>query len=160
MLSEPSRSAGYYLRDRTEQLVWLSGPDRQTEYPLTFDATVSELIALTGGESLRHGHIDRTAIDEEMQVLICQVFAVYQQYRSRWPQFVQYLQQIIQPRYLTDEELTYCGPRQFWLGRKQISVDLEIMMALAENGVYIENKKTACISTDSDRGDTKKRHCE
>lgn len=126
------------LRDRTEQLVWLSGPDRQTEHPLTFDATVSELIALTGGESLRHGHIDRTAINEEMQALICQVFAVYQQYRSRWPQFVQYLQQIIQPRYLTEEKLTYCGPRQFWLGRKQISVDLEIMMALAEIGVVVD----------------------
>lgn len=135
------------LRDRTQQLLWLSGPGQQTTLPLAFSPTVSDLIALAGGEALRHGHIDRSAITQPMQTLICRMFTVYQQYRSRWPQFVQYLQQLITSRYATGEALTYCGPRQFRLGRKQLAVDLEIMMALAEVGVVVDFHMNAANCT-------------
>lgn len=121
------------LRERTDELLWLWGPKKNTALPVHFTADIKEVISLSGGEVLRNGHISRKEITAETTDLIHRVFGVYMRFRKRWPQFVQYLQQLNQPEFaVAGEEACFCGPRQFSMGKWQVAVDLEIMMELAE----------------------------
>lgn len=121
------------LRERTDELLWLWGPEKGTAVPVRFSAGIKEIISLSGGELLRNGHVNRKDITPETVDIIHRVFGVYMRFRKRWPQFVQYLQQLNHPEYaVAGETACYCGPRQFSMGKWTAAVDLEIMMELAE----------------------------
>lgn len=125
------------LRERTDELLWLWGPKKNTALPVHFTADIKEVISLSGGEVLRNGHISRKEITAETTDLIHRVFGLYMRFRTRWPQFVQYLQQLNQPEFaVAGEEACFCGPRQFSMGKWQVASYLTDVGAWLELYVY------------------------
>lgn len=114
---------------RTNQMIWLTGPQKNTVFAADFTADLASIIALSGGQLVRNGHVDRNDLGDDVLDLIPDVFAVYMRNRSQWATFVQYLQQLNEPEYQTGKA-AFCGPDAFQLGRRRVTVNAGIVREL------------------------------
>lgn len=133
-------------RAKTNDLIWLHGPDKNQVLSAAFEPDLEALIALSGGQLLRHGHVGTDELSDDILAMIPDVFAVYMNYRSQWASFVQYLQQLNEPRYKTGKA-SFCGPCRFQVNRRTVTVNVEIIMALMDAKVVTDFQRSADTCT-------------
>ncbi len=135
-------AAGYVCRDMqvdavqhlpgANRLKWLMGPRAGQEQAFDLRFTLEQVIALSGGELLRNGHVGPETVKGEMGQLIDRIFPIYLKYKKSWPRFVQYLQSACRQDY--DQGEYYDAPRTILVNGKARSVHEGMMNMLRESG--------------------------
>lgn len=118
----------------TNKVKWLIGPEKGKEQKFDVQLSMDQVIALSGGELLRNGHMGPEMMGEEMTGLIDRIFPIYLKYKKSWPRFVQYLQIAAKQDYWMGEY--YEAPLTIYVNRQARTPNENIMAALVNAGAF------------------------
>ena len=116
----------------SNKLRWMLGPEAGKEEHFDIQCTLDQVVALSGGELLRNGHVGRDMMTPEMTGLIDRIFPIYLENRKNWPKFVQYLQVASRDEYWDGHG--YDAPRMVFVNGQARNVNDELMGRLVEAG--------------------------
>jgi len=134
MCCQQRRLALVSHRVGSNRMRWLWGPQKGQEQSYNVQLGVAQVIAMAGGEMLRHGHIVRSDLDDMFRETINAIFGVYAANRQKWPQFVQYLQQTDDFSGIGGDPLRICAPKCIYCNGHGLHLDLKILSELADVG--------------------------
>lgn len=116
----------------SNKLKWFIGPDAGKEERFDIQLSLEQVVALTGGELLRNGHVGPELMTEEMTGLIDRIFPIYLKNRKVWPKFVQYLQ--VAAKDDNWDGSAYDAPRTIFVNGQVRNPNDAIMRTLQEAG--------------------------
>lgn len=116
----------------SNKLRWLTGPEKGTELGFNLHFTLDQVVALSGGELLRNGHVGPEMMTPEMTGLIDRIFPIYLENKKNWPKFVQYLQVATRQEYWTGN--FYDAPRMIFVNGQARNVNDTMMRTLQQAG--------------------------
>ena len=114
------------------KLKWFIGPDAGKEERFDLQLSLAQVVALTGGELLRNGHVGPEMMSEEMTALIDRIFPIYLENKKVWPKFVQYLQ--VAAKEENWDGSAYDAPRTIFVNGQVRTPNDGIMRTLQEAG--------------------------
>lgn len=116
----------------SNKIRFLTGPEKGKETCFDLKFTLEQVVALSGGEILRNGHVGPEMMTPEMTALIDRIFPIYLNNKKVWPKFVQYLQVATRQEYWTGTH--YDAPRMIFVNGQARNVNDGIMKTLHEAG--------------------------
>ncbi len=117
----------------SNKIRFLLGPEKGREEPFDLKLSLEQVVALSGGELLRNGHVGPEMMTEEMTGLIDRIFPLYLENKKIWPKFVQYLQVATRQEYWTGTH--YDAPRMIFVNGQARNVNDGMMQKLVQAGV-------------------------
>lgn len=116
----------------SNKIRFLTGPEKGREEDFDLKLTLDQVVALSGGELLRNGHVGPEMMTPEMTGLIDRIFPIYLENKKIWPRFVQYLQVATRQEYWTGA--CYDAPRMIFVNGQARNVHDAMMQTLLNAG--------------------------
>ena len=120
----------------SNKIRYVLGPETGKEETFDLHYSLDQIVALSGGELLRNGHVGPEMMTPEMTGLIDRIFPIYLENKKIWPKFVQYLQVATRQEYRDGEG--YDAPRMIFVNGQARNVNDGLMQTLQQAGAVME----------------------